>query len=231
MDAPVVRKPIIIALYSDTPKCGKSTAAKLIDMVGCPGTKLPVRHTYKFSFATPIKEVIFQLLRSLGVKDPAKYEDPLHKDTIIPELGTTIRYLWQTFGDEWGRKLVCDTIWVDRFKRKMEEVIAPWAYREVLGVSRIRYVLIDDLRYMNEYTALAKAGAWFVKVTRDISDPEVSRATTHGSEGNLKGVVPDFYLVNNGTFEELQKQIETMLQIIDDIESREENAHAQKQPE
>ncbi len=231
MDAPVVRKPIIIALYSDTPKCGKTTVANLIDTIGCPGTKLPVRHTYKFSFATPIKEVIFQLLRSLGVKDPDKYEQPQHKDTIIPELGTTIRYLWQTFGDEWGRKLVCDTIWVDRFNRKMKEVMAPWAYREVLGVSRIQYVLIDDLRYMNEYTALAKAGAWFVKVTRDVSDPEVARATRHGSEGGLKEIVPDFYIANNGTMAELGEQVETMLQIINDIESREENNHAQKQPE
>ena len=100
MDAPVVRKPIIIALYSDTPKCGKTTVANLIDTIGCQGTELSMRHTYKFSFATPIKEVIFQLLRSLGVKDPDKYEQPQHKDTIIPELGTTIRYLWQTFGDE-----------------------------------------------------------------------------------------------------------------------------------
>ena len=87
MDAPIVRKPIIIALYSDTPKCGKTTVANLIDTIGCQGTKLSVCHTYKFSFATPIKEVIFQLLRSLGVKDPDKYEQPQHKDTIIPELG------------------------------------------------------------------------------------------------------------------------------------------------
>ena len=219
MDAPVVRKPIIIALYSDTPKCGKTTVANLIDTVGCQGTKPPVRNTYKFSFATPIKETIFQLLVGLGVKDPRKYEQPEHKDTIIPELGTTIRYLWQTFGDEWGRKLVCDTIWVDRFERKMK------------GVSGIQYVLIDDLRYMNEYTALANAGAWFVKVTRDVSDPEVARATGHGSEGNLKDIVPDFYITNNGTMAELGEQVETILQIINDIESREENHHAQKQPE
>ena len=213
MDAPVVRKPIIIALYSDTPKCGKTTVANLIDTIGCQGTELSVCHTYKFSFATPIKEVIFQLLRSLGVKDPDKYEQPQHKDTIIPELGTTIRYLWQTFGDEWGRKLVCDTIWVDRFERKMK------------GVSGIQYVLIDDLRYMNEYTALAKAGAWFVKVTRDVSDPEVARATGHGSEGNLKKIVPDFYIANNGTMAELGEKVETILQIINDIEYREENQH------
>jgi hypothetical protein len=78
---------------------------------------------------------------------------------------------------------------------------------------------------MNEYTTLAKAGAWFVKVTRSIDDPEVARATNHGSEGNLKGIVPDFYIANNGTLAELGEKVETMLQIINDIEYREENNH------
>lgn len=208
MDTP---KPKIIALYSDYPKCGKSTVASII---------ANNRKTVTFSFASPIKHTIRHLLMSLNVDEPYLYEDPENKDKVIPELGVTMRYLWQTLGHEWGRKLISENIWVDRLPRFIKELGEPHYINMYTAIkSDAEYILIDDLRYENEYAAIkAIPDSVMVKVTRPITIKEaeaIHEATKHSSEGNLYYHDFPYRLNNNGSKEELINKVEDLLCFIE----------------
>ena len=184
----------IIALYSDSPMSGKTTVADAIFSTG--------GYTV-LSFAAPLKRMLVAFLDDMGVDGPSRYLfNPKFKEEIIPEVGVPARYLMQTLGTEWGRKNISYDIWLRSMEQRIQRALDG-------GFS----VVVDDMRFRNEYDLLANMGAYMVKVAR----PGVKYSTTHISEGGLSNMPWDFAIFNDDTLEVLESRA---LQIIDIINER-----------
>lgn len=174
MDAP------LIALYSPVMSSGKSVVAQV----------LQVEHGFQLvKFAAPFKEFIAQCLHNGGASRELAdriVEDQALKERSIPALGVSSRKLMQDLGS-WGRSVNAD-FWVEQALPKIKRL------REA-GVG----VVIDDLRFPNEYEAVIRAGGTPVRVYREGSVPY----TAHPSEGLLESY-PMTRLENNGTLEQLR---------------------------
>ncbi len=168
----------LIGLYSSVMGSGKTALTDtLVDTHGFTSTK----------FAGTLKHMIGGLLRDAGINRPNDYTDGPLKETIIPFFGVTCRYLMQTLGTEWGRNQVKDSIWVDVAKEKIRRLMGE-------GFS----VVVDDVRFPNEYQAILDMGGKMVHVVR----PGLLDATGHVSEGALDRHEFDLMWVNDGSLDQ-----------------------------
>jgi hypothetical protein len=156
----------LIALCSPAMGSGKSTAAEY----------LVEHHGFiRVAFATPLKRTAEALLQATGM--PANeivdrvYGD--RKEELLPVFDITSRKLQQLLGTEFGRDLIRPSIWVDL---------------AMANVARFRSlghpVVIDDMRFPNEYDAVQAAGGDCYRIVR----PEATVTRAHASEGQLDGV-------------------------------------------
>lgn len=168
----------ILAFYGPQ-GAGKSESAKAV-------ASLPRWH--RVSFAGPLYTMMSALLgtdaRSLPKHD--------HLDALC---GKTLRHALQTLGTEWGRGMIGDTVWLEALARRVE------SHRD----SGSAGVVIDDLRFANEYGLLRAMGAKIVRVER-----EGCMATTlnsgHASETDWVNFTPDAVILNNGGVGKLREQ-------------------------
>ena len=176
----------IIALYSPCPQCGKSTLGKMITDYGNKG--------FDISFAKPFKRMNYILLIDIGYSpsDAMEYVYGSKKEEIIPELGVTCRHIQQTLGSEWGKGYIHNDIWANIGKAKIKQYRWP--------------VVVDDLRFSNEYYMLRDMGACLVRITR----PGYTKQHEHSSDGALDDYFFDIELVNDGTPEEMYEQFRAM---------------------
>ena len=182
----------IIALYSDSPMVGKTTVAQM----------LATRGVYRIlSFASPLKEMLEALLRNCGIQNTEEYlYSPKHKNDPIPECGgKTARQLMQTLGTEWGRKTVYHNLWLKLMGTRIQRAFDA-------GYS----VIVDDMRFRNEYESLALLGAWMVRLYR----PGVEYRADHTSEGQLKSMSFDFHLSNGGSLDELAAKVDALHDVL-----------------
>ena len=157
--------PKLIALYSDIPQSGKSTVADYME----------AKYDYtRVKFAGTLKAMLGTILADLvPASDTDAMIDGDKKETPIDLLGgVTPRTLMQTLGTAWGRSIDAD-LWV---KTTMPHV------RELLGDGK--GVVIDDMRFANEFDAVKELGGVCVKVVR--MGHHVT--TNHASEGGLAGM-------------------------------------------
>ena len=181
-------EPRIIALYSHAPQSGKTTVAR----------HLAYRHGYTpIKFADPIKMMVSTLLDYTSLSYDRIFEatEGKDKERQIKELGgTTARKLLQTLGVEWGRKCIDENIWANILVERVAH-------------DNLKYV-IDDLRFPNEMAALRKlVGAKFWRVDRY----GVALNHGHASDGLLDGMQFDAHINNDGSLEQLHKQIDEAL--------------------
>lgn len=162
----------IVAFYSSTPGCGKTTAARIL-------LKTNERYT-PLSFAGILDDMLRPLMDVFRVL-------PTCKETPITEIPNqpSYRYLKQTLGTEWGRKIISRDLWVSVMENKID-----WE------VKRGRTPVIDDLRYPNEYHMLRDKGALLVKLERELIDE--SDNPSHPSNGALDDYPFDIVLRNPG---------------------------------
>lgn len=141
-------------------------------------------------------------LKHLGITDPEDYIEGAFKEELIPglprptdprDIPITFRYLAQTLGTEWGRGLVSPTLWVDLTAGKIDR----------RGTQK---VVVDDMRFPNEYLSLKNRGAFMVRITRPNAAGN-SGIKGHKSEGALDGHPWDLELVNDGTIEDLKVKL------------------------
>lgn len=165
--------PQLIALYSPVMQSGKSTIADVL---------VAERGYERVKFAGPMKAMIKAFLVAGGAPEDLAEEmlEGNLKDRIIPGLGVSTRRLLQTIGTEWGQRIISPSLWVN-----MAMAAAARAGRQ--GKS----VVIDDLRFPQEYEAVLMAGGYPVRVYREGTEPYAE----HPSEGLLEGY--PFYLVEN----------------------------------
>lgn len=176
----------IIGLYSSVPQSGKSTIAK----------HLVMKHGHELlPFAQPLRDMLTPLLENLGLTDhQIAYHLHQDKSAMVPGLGCSARQLLQTLGTEWGRKLVCDDLW-----------IKCWAAQAVTRST----VVADDVRFPNEASAIKMMGGEVWKVWR----PGAELDCPHASEGALDSYDQfDRLIVNDGDIAQLIRDVEFALQ-------------------
>jgi hypothetical protein len=172
---------LIISLYAPKAQSGKSTVAGIL------------KKRYGFQerhFATALKRMVFALMDAAGI-DIGEQERLTRwaKTEPIPSLGgASFRTLCQTVGSEWGRDQIHPDLWVNIF---LQEPDLP------------ALVVVDDLRFPNEFDAIRREGGQVWKITR----PNGFETTDHASEGLLETYEFDEELVNDGDMAELEAKV------------------------
>lgn len=175
----------IIGLCSTTgPQSGKSFAAGEIGkMSGLDYTIL--------NFAGPVKRYSTLIAKSLLDVDLST----LDKQAWVPtgeDSGTTVRNIFRLIGDS-GRTIDED-LWVDLLRK---EILSARQYTEL--------IIIDDLRYMNEFNFILEMGG----IVFNVRDTDLGKAPIEDS-GDLPGhqLFPrEKTLLNNKHTDLLQLQI------------------------
>lgn len=136
-----MNKAKIIGLCGDI-GAGKSTVADIMVR----------KHGFaEVTFKQPIINALLSIFPELGEK---QFSDRELKEKMLPS-GYTPRYLMQTLGTDWGRKLVDPNIWIDRARRSTHALI-------LRGIP----VVISDIRFPNEYDMIKSLGGVVMRVTR-----------------------------------------------------------------
>lgn len=183
------RRPRLVALCSPAMGSGKSTVAQ--HLVG--------RHGFKrIAFAGPLKHMAEAMLLSTAMSYQEAWERVYgsRKEEIVPALGITSRRLQQILGTEFGRDLIHPDIWVNITMSAAASYMAD-------GHS----VVVDDMRFPNEYRAVEAAGGECYRVIR----PGATLTTDpHPSEGQLDGIhMPEIW--NTGTVDDLLAAVDQRL--------------------
>jgi hypothetical protein len=166
----------ILALFGPQ-QSGKSEAAKAV--ASLPGWQ-------RFSFADPLYAMLTALLGTDARKLPKN--EPC--DALC---GYRLRYALQTLGTEWGREMIGDTIWLNALDRRLDHA------REVQGLEG---VVIDDLRFANEYAFLRARNATIYRIER----AGYQSPGGHGSEIDWMSFTPDQVVENSGSVEDWQER-------------------------
>lgn len=145
----------------------------------------------KFSFAAPIKE---------GVKAMfGLTEDHVNghlKEKILDDLGVSPRFLMQTLGTEWGRKIVHTDAWLIAAQRQLS----------LLKEKGVKFVVIPDVRFENEASFIRDNGGVMLHVSRD----DCEQVLNHESENGVSLMPGDFQVANNKTIVEFCYRVDTI---------------------
>lgn len=180
----------IIGLYSPAAQSGKSTIASFLNEKGYRTIK----------FAGILKDMIRTMLHGAGVPLEVverMVEGDLKEQPIKFPNGRSVtpRVLMQTLGTEWGRGINPD-LWADLTISKASKAAGK--------------VIIDDMRFPNEFEAVKAAGGTTILVIR----PGVERpANCHPSEGQLDNREFDYVVRNDGDIASLHRQVRNLLSL------------------
>lgn len=120
-----------------------------------------------------------------------------HAKRRIPE----VRRLLQNLGTESGRKVHGENCWVDIVKKEIK-------------ASPTQNFVVTDVRFPNELQMIHELGGHSAQLSREGYEPKGQ----HASEVPLEGV--QYVLDNNGTLEELEKQVDDLYEIISTVSGR-----------
>lgn len=178
----------IIGLYSAVPQSGKTTVSRA----------LANRGYERVSFAATLKGMLIAMLTDMGyTKAQAAKLAYVDKETVLPALGVTPRYLLQTLGTEWGRTCISSDLWLRVWQIKIQHKVT---------VERRDRFVVDDVRFANEAELVRSLGGEVWKVVR--TSARACDGATHVSEGGLESW-PHFtrYIENDGSLEELLRAV------------------------
>jgi hypothetical protein len=181
---------MIVGLYSPAPRCGKTTIAEYL------------RSAFGFKrvrFAGPLKAMATALFTSIGFDEDEVYRmvEGDKKDLPVPGFEFRPRDIMQTLGTDWGREMMQKDLWIKSAVARIERLTDA-------GYS----VVVDDLRFPNEYAALRDLGARLVHVRRP--------GVTGGSEryeGQLDDAYWDLKLLNDGEIDDLYDVIASYIRM------------------
>lgn len=161
---------------------GKSTVADI----------LVREHSYiREKFAAPLKN----MLRAAGMS-----QDMLEGDLkTIPSpvwCDKSPRHVMQTLGTEWGRNMIGPDLWANLLYERAEQLMAE-------GYN----VVVDDLRFVNEARVIKELKGTIWRVLR----PGGGCESAHLSETEQLKIMPEYYLDNQGSIEDLSTTINDVI--------------------
>lgn len=154
------------------------------------------------------KDTVCDILKSL-IKPPARcyrigFADKL-KEEVAANLGISVAYLeshkpnfrliLQGYGSDYKRDLISKDYWVIKLVEKL---------RDLPETKHNSYVIVPDVRFLNEANTLRNLSAIFIRVKRDISDEQYD---AHISENELNLISSHIIINNNSTLEELKTKV------------------------
>jgi hypothetical protein len=174
----------------------KHQPLRIIGLTGFAGTgKDTVREMLErdhdfcgFAFADPIRQMLRALMDENGIHSAYMDERRL-KETTIPGLGVSYRYMAQTLGTEWGRNCMGPTFWTDIAAQHLA------ALRQSGG----RLFVVSDVRFDNEAQWIKDAGGEIWRISRQAAEP----VRAHASEAEIDRIRHDQWIHNDGTVEDL----------------------------
>ena len=149
-------------------------------------------------FADPIKRMIATMLG----ETTEWIENPAIKDTVLPNIRFSPRFLMQTIGTEWGRETLDKDVWVRVAMRSMDKI---------LNLYHRKGVVFTDVRFENEATQIRNIGGVICHITR----PGQDYVHAHASEIGIKFQPSDFKLNNSRTIDYLHGQVEAVIESYD----------------
>lgn len=144
----------------------------------------------EIAFADPLYEAV-AAITGISVE---KLKDRRIKEEVIPWIGKSPRQLLQLLGTDFGRKMVKDSLWVDR------------AMRRVVGRT-----VIADVRFDNEAEAVRANGGVIWEVIRPVPSCLVGETAGHESEAGILRELVDLTLYNDGTLDDLRGNVDAAL--------------------
>lgn len=119
----------------------------------------------------------------------------------------TAREALQTLGTDWGRARHPD-VWVRYTQKVISKLLntQEYAYSAKTGLypskdePLSRVIVVTDVRFQNEYSALKDLGAYIVEIARDF-DKQGEVWRQHASEASYEGMIPDILIHNDGSLE------------------------------
>lgn len=161
----------------------------------------------RIRFGDPMREFLYALNPIVTVSgrgpDGSRYVSPIQWRVrhIIDTVGwdgykkeyPEIRELLQRLGTEAGREILGDTVWMDEVAQRIMKVGGD--------------VVISDVRFVDECNWIHGQGGLVIRVTR----PGITSVNAHISDQPLPSYVIDFEVANNGSIEDLERQIEKYL--------------------
>jgi hypothetical protein len=182
--------PRVIGLYSSYPGAGKTTVAKYLERKG---------YT-RVSLADPLRRMVKVLIYEFGYT-PFQADQFLtvDKESIIPEIGRSARYLLRTIGTEWGRDHVHADIWIRTWQAMAGRILANGGM-----------VVCDDMRFPNEASTIQqKHGSQLWRISRDSVAPTI--ASGHRSDGGLDVFDFDVEILNDKSVDGLHACVDRLL--------------------
>lgn len=140
------------------------------------------------SFAEPIYRAVSEIT-GLPVEH---LQDRRYKEKPIGWLGSSPRELLQTLGTDWGRKMIHANLWIVVALNKIGEI------KEEGGD-----VVVTDVRFDNEATALTLAGADIWQVNR----PGIVDVAEHESENGISPELIDVVIKNDASVAYLRERV------------------------
>ena len=172
-------------------RSGKDTTARIIYNTVFGKDYDPVcNHIIYLSFAAPIKAAI-EVMCGCG------YVEGPEKETVIETLGVSPRRLMQTLGTEWGRDCIGENFWVNLMEHNIKAIADDYD----LGI-------ITDARFENEAEFIREHGELW-HVSRDTGQ----KVEAHSSENGIAFKDGDKRINNNGSIEDLTREVERCLKI------------------
>jgi len=143
------------------------------------------------SFAEPIRNAVIEIASPfIGSRRLTKswLTDERKDWTVIPELGVTLRWLLQTWG-QIGRKNIHQDLWVKLAEQRALDCNDP--------------VIFDDMRFPNEYDMIKRNGGLCIRIVRDVG----LMSDANGSEGLLDDHMFDITVPNFGSLRDLSDEV------------------------
>lgn len=141
----------------------------------------------KLSFALPVKYLVRHFLYYFGYSPSQVDFFERNKSAVIPDMGVTIRVMWQTIGTDWGRVCVNPSLWVMAAEQRL---------LRTQTATQNKPVVFDDVRFENEAQFIRDHGGIVVHIQRLLPVTD-----SHSSEAGIVFQEGDFIINNNTGFD------------------------------